>query len=936
MRVMGRSAELTTVDKALDGVGAGFAAIVISGDQGIGKTTMWRYGIAGARARGYRVASCRPAEPETSLSFCGLVDLLEQVPAHALDVLPDPQREALEVALLNRAAPQAGADYRAISTAVNGVVRGLATAGPVVVAVDDLQWLDMATAEVLAYMFRRLSSEPVLFLGTTRNGQGEAPPTELEQALDDDRVVRVRLGPLAMPEMHTLIRDRAQLEVARPGLLRLHEASGGNPLFAIEIARTLPRSGSCLLPGEPLPVPESVAASVVPRISALPEPARAALLIASALRHPTAEQVRAATEAGAAAGLLDNAEESGIVEVRDGLVCFSHPLFRSVIYFSASAAQRRQVHRTLAGVVCDVEEQAWHMALGVPGPDQDVAEALEKAARAAHTRGAADSAARLWELASRRTPANDPDESERRMVAAAVFLFLAGDAGRARSMLEAVIEGMPAGRPRAHAQLWLATVLSCERSSAVAATMCRSALAEARTDPLLRALLHLRAAGFTDDDASARVRDAEAAVAILDGDAIAASPDIRACALLARGYYRFLAGLGPGSDDLATGRRLLSPDGRTWEWAWARDILHQWMKSLDLTLAYEDCRAACQRAVGRGNEPAIACVLFHLAEMECWLGYWQQARVHAAEAAAAFEQTGQARWHSLLLYIKALPDAYLGETAAAGAAAERGLEIATADRDPSVAALHLGLLGFTALSQGDLAAADRYLSRADEIVASMGLAEPARHRFHGDHLEAVLARGDMDRAIVLQRRLEDRARQAPYPWLKMITARGRAMLRSAQGDLNAAAHAVEQALVEAQAAAMPFEHARTLLAAGQIRRRRKEKRLAREALQHARQIFDDLQASLWSARAMAEIRRLGLRGGSSGELTPTEERVARLVADGLTNREVAAALHISEKTVEANLSRVYRKLGVRSRRELTAGPDLIRPGLRACLSRAGR
>ena len=144
------------------------------------------------------------------------------------------------------------------------------------------------------------------------------------------------------------------------------------------------------------------------------------------------------------------------------------------------------------------------------------------------------------------------------------------------------------------------------------------------------------------------------------------------------------------------------------------------------------------------------------------------------------------------------------------------------------------------------------------------------------------------------------------------------MLQAAQGDLNAAAHAVEQALHESQAAAMPFEHARTLLAAGQIRRRRKEKMLARQAFQHARQIFDDLRTPLWSARATAEIRRLGLRSGPADAMTPAEERVAHLVANGLTNREIAATLHISQKTVEANLSRVFRKFGVRSRRELSA------------------
>jgi DNA-binding CsgD family transcriptional regulator len=183
-------------------------------------------------------------------------------------------------------------------------------------------------------------------------------------------------------------------------------------------------------------------------------------------------------------------------------------------------------------------------------------------------------------------------------------------------------------------------------------------------------------------------------------------------------------------------------------------------------------------------------------------------------------------------------------------------------------------------------------------------------------LEALLAKGDLTRAADLQQRLEGRARVAPYPWLKMITARGRAMLLAAYGDLDASADAATQALREAQAASMPFEHARTLLAVGRIRRRRREKLLAREAFQQAQQMFDALPNPLWSAQAAAEIRRLGMRPAHAHDLTPTEERVARLAATGLTNREIAGTLHITAKTVEANLSRVFRKLGIRSRRAL--------------------
>ncbi len=923
MRVVGRDVELAAVERALDEVGLGFAAIVVCGDPGIGKTTVWRHGVAAAQARGFQVIRCCPAEPETWLSFSGLADLMAEVPGHALDALPGPQRDALDVALLKRAAPRRGADHRAISTAVTGVVRHLAAAVPVVVAVDDLHWLDAATAEVLAYLLRRLVSEPVLLLATVRDSPGLLP-AGLDQILSGDRVRRVRLGSLAARELYELVRDRTGLTMAWPELLRLHEASCGSPLLAVEIARALSQSHARLAPGEPLPIPESIAALVTERVSALPAATLTALLAASAMAHPTVGQIRAALSAngevfpGSAEGLLDSAEDCGVLCLRDGVVRFAHPLFSSAIYAAAPSARRRRMHRHLAALVNDDGERAWHMALAVPGPDREVAAAVEKAARAAHARGATSAAAELWELASRRTPGSDPGDAAERTVAAALCLLLVGDAGRARSMLEEVTAGMTAGPQLARALLVLATVVYYQHSSTTAVALCRRALAEAGGDRLLRASIHLRAAWFAEQDTSACVSDAEAAVALLESGETAADPDMQACALLARGYYGFLAGRGIAAGDLARARSLVSRYNRSWEWAGAQFFLCQWTRSLDLPAARTDCRALLQQAADHGDEPGIASAHFHLAEIECWLGHPRQGKAHAAEAAAAFQQTGHKRLSSLACYIQALPDAYLGQTDTARAAARRGIEIVAPRDDPFVAVLHLGVLGFIALSLGELADAERHLTRADQLAASMGLAEPARHRFHGDYLETVLATGDLARAAALQQRLEERAQAAPYPWLAMITTRGRALLHAARGDLDAAADAAAQALRQAQAAAMPFEHARTLLTAGRIRRRRKEKLLAREAFQQARQIFDTLPNPLWSAQATAEIRRLGLRSASPHDLTPTEQHVARLADDGQTNKQIAATLHISDKTVEANLTRVFRKLHIRSRRELAA------------------
>lgn len=914
MRAVGREAELAAIGEALETAGPGPFAIVIDGELGIGKTTVWRDAAALARARGYRILACRPAESETRLSFSGLADLMDPVPVEVLGTLPDPQRDALEIALLRRTVPP-GTDHRAICRAVTSVVRAVASTEPVVIAVDDVQWLDPPTTAVIEFVVRRLGGERVFVLASTRCDQGDPLPFGLDQALDDDHVFRLRLGSLSPYALHRLLLARTGITLSKPELLRVYEASGGNPFFATEIASALARSGTHLVPGEPLPVPERLAGLVAEQVNVLPELDREALLFASALSHPTVDQLRAALNRRGT-GLLDDAEESGIIETRDGRIRFRHPIFSSTIYAAAPAARRRRVHRRLAQVVGDVGEQAQHRALAIRGPDADVAAALETAARAAQRREAIRPAAWLWELANRRTPPADAGGSRRRTVAASVCLLAAGDIRRARSMLKEAMSGMTPGPEHARAAGWLAAITYIEGSPAEAAAWCGRGLAETGGDQLLQAALHLRASWFAEHDTPGRVRAAEVAVEILDIDQFSVHPEMLACALIARGYYRFLAGCGIDWESLARGRAMLPPGGRSWESEWARWILAAWAKSLDQAEARDGFAGALRRAIARGNEVAVPHALAHLAEIECWLGDWRQARTHAAEALAAAEQTGQRSGRTMALYVQALLDAHLNEIDSARETAERGLEAATAAHEPWVAALHLAVLGFAALSRRELHAADRLLSRADDIVEAMGLAEPARYRFHADHVEVMVARGDLSRAAALVRRLEDRVRAAPYPWLSIVTARSRAILRAAEGDLDAAIGAAGQALSANENTGMPFEHGRSLLVAGQIRRRRREKLLAREALRAARQVFDGLGASHWSSRAIEELRRLGLRVDSRCGLTPSEERVAHMAATGLTNREVASALFISQKTVEANLSRIFRKLGIRSRREL--------------------
>jgi DNA-binding CsgD family transcriptional regulator len=911
---LGREEELDAIDVALADAGAHPSAIVISGEPGIGKTTVWRRAADLARARGYQVLTCTPTRSEARLSCSGLADLMGPVPAPVLSLLPAPQRDALEIALLKRSTPPSGTSQRALRTAVTSVIRGLAEAGPVAIAIDDVRWLDAATARVLEFVFRRLAGLRVAVLVSTGGEQREALPFGLDRVLDSRQVQRVRLTPLTPPLLGRFLQADCGIALAKPDLLLVHGASGGNPRLAAEIAGELASQGSRSA-GEPLPVPDGLARVAARRMNALPLLERSALLFAAALPEATVGQVQAAVSP-AGAGALDSAEEAGIIEVKDGRIHFRRPFLAPVVYSTASPVRRRQIHGRLAEVVSDPEQRAWHKALAVPGPDAEVAHALAMAGRAAQGRSAPRAAARLWELSARRTPADDPRSNRRRTVTAAACLLTAGDARRARTMAETVTAGMPPGRERAKLLLWLATITYCDDSPAEAVALCRQALAETEGDQALSAALYLRAAWFAEHDTAGRVSDAEAAVDILTATKILADGDITACALAARGYYRFLAGQGVAWDDLKLARTLLTHEGGSWEIECARFLLATWTSSFDEAMAREDFTRMYHRVTESGYELAVPHVLTHLAELDCRLGDWQAAATHAADAIAAARQAGQQRAGNMALSVKACLHAHLGEIDAARDVASRGLALATRAGDQWVAASQLAVLGFAAFSQRQLTTADRCFSTADALLSAMGLAEPASHRFHADHVEVMAARGDLARAAALAQRQADRAGAAPLPWLRIAAARSRAILRAAEGEMDAAIEAVTAALDAHEETSLPFEHGRTLLIAGQIRRRNKEKLLAADSLAAAREIFDRLGAPLWSCQAAGELDRLGLRRSSQRDLTPSEERVARMVANGLTNREVASALFISHKTVEANLSRVFRKLGIQSRREL--------------------
>jgi DNA-binding CsgD family transcriptional regulator len=869
--------------------------------------------VADAAARSYLVLSSRPAESEATLSFAGLGDLLGGVLERVLAGLPPPQQHALQVALLLRDPEGRPPEHGAVCAAFLGVIRGLATQGPLVIAIDDLQWLDGPTAVALGYVLRRLGAEPVGLLASARvSGGGDAPTAGA--GLAAGRVEHLRIGPLAPADFEAAIRAEVDSRLSRLTIRRLFDACGGNLFYGFELARVLDRMESEPLPGEPLPVPAGMQGVLGARIAALPADVQDVLLAAVCLRAPTAAALERVNGPSAWPAVQSAAAE-GVVETEGSRVRFTHPLFASAIYSGAAPWRRREVHRKLGLIAATAEERARHQALAADGPDEEAAAALARAAHAAAARGAPGAAAELAELAVARTPAGLAPARRSRRLAAAEYLYRAGDTARARHGLDAVVADMPAGQERAAARLELGRILLHDAGELAALPVLEDALAEASPDRILQARIHISLARTMGGDLRYCAKHADAGLALAQQ---AGDQALVRQALAEKLYNDFMLG-----GDLA-----LDLDGMVSEQleGGSSAIEERPVTILGLCLVRADrfgqarrmLERALQAAQDEGDESAQPILLVYLADLECWAGNWQAAERYAAQSRDLDEQVGHRAWRSATCYARALIDAHLGRLDAARAEAADGLSAAAAAEDDwAVMVLHAAL-GFAELSAGNLGAAEASLSSAAGLADRIGLAEPAAWRFHANHIEAVVHLGDIDRAQRLLTWLEGRGRATGRRWTLATAARCRGLLLAAQGDTEGALQALDEALRHHQHLAMPFELGRTLLVAGQTLRRAKRKALARQHLEDARGIFESLPAPTWAARAHAELSRIGLRPPAPPDLTATEERVAALAASGQTNRQVAAALFLSRRTVEANLARVYRKLGVSSRAELGA------------------
>jgi DNA-binding CsgD family transcriptional regulator len=911
---LGREAELAAIGGLISRASAGESgALALVGLAGTGKTTLLREAeaLAASGNASVRVLRVRGIESEAELAFGGLLELVWPL-TDLIPRLPEPQAQALEGALA--LGPAAGTDRFSVSAATLGILGLAAADARVLVAVDDLHWLDRPSAQAILFAARRLWREGIAMLLCAR-------PEDLAPG-DLEGIDRVEVGPLGRRESAHLARRVAGRRLSDDDVEALFIGTGGNPLGIVEATRSLSGAGDALAGAIlPLPVADRIRTGVERRLAALSAPEQEAVLIAAAAGSEAACTLvgSALATVGLAMEALDAAEAAGILHIRGGTVAFEHPLTRSAVYATASGAEQRQAHRALAEISpVGSAERAWHQSAAAAGADADAAAALESLGEDALARGAPSSALRAFDRAA--SLSGSPDESARRLLRGAGAARLAGMTDRAREAVAQATERTSDPLVRADAlallfqiDAWsapLATARSisaeAERTTAFDPARAARMLAEAAT-----ALIRTGAAGQGADMAERALAQARAHGRPDDAVTVAAL------------FARVADGRAPEAvDELhEVGERLLlvDPPGAQsaallQQVAW----LHIW------TERYEHAARILDHAVGHGRGQAPGTLPMALA-MRAELGYrrsrWALALADATESAslaAAFEQL-HAR--GLAVACQARVAACLGREGACRAAAAEAAEIGRrlGGEGSPISAWGSPALGLLELGRGRPDAAIPHFEVVRRTFARGGLRDPSVVLTGGDLVECLVRaarRADAENSLSA---FQDLARRAERTGALAIAARCRGLL----ADDKAFEGPFDEALRLHREVDAPFEEARTMLCLGERLRRARRRADALVHLRAALETFEALGAVDWAATARDELGVTGetaapRSGPKSDALTPQELQVALIVASGATNREAGSRLFLSAKTIEAHLGRIYRKLGVRSRTELAA------------------
>lgn len=879
--LQGRAKEIEAVEALLAHARSGVSGVlVVKGEPGVGKSSLLDHAVLAAD--GADVLRGSGVETEVELPFAALHLLLGPV-LDQLDALPEPQAAALRGAF--GLAPMSGADKFLVGLATLSLLSELAEERPLLAVVDDAQWLDEASAVALAFAARRLRSEGVALLIASREDQGAFPTAGLPE---------LRLGGLARDDAERLLDD------ALPTHLReqvLTEADG-NPLALIELSKAA-CAGELDLAG-PLPLTDRLLSAFAGQIDRLAEPTRKMLAVAAAEDTGAVGTVLAAAGAlDLPADALEPAELAGLVKVSGGVVRFRHPLLRSAAYQGVPSSQRRGIHKALAGSISG-DRQAWHLALAATGPDEQIADALERSAERAGARLGFSAMATAYERSAQLSA--DETHMARRLAAAAVAAKEAGQSGRAGDLSEraAHLTGDPPTVARL-AEVRAAVAFDEGSPRRAARLLIDGAAGIADADPRSAARM-LMAASQNVWSAGDAALAADASQLL---DRLELPPDDGLVALI-RGVGHIYGG------DLESGYPLVSG---FLQQASPATVAGQLMATYPafvtgrLDLALELCTSLVAGCRAEGRIRLLPFALNHLAYTQVVAGQHRDAHNNAAEGLQIALDTGQTHPAAGLRGQLAWLAAVAGDEERCRPLAEDVATFAVAHKAPAVTLLPIWALAMLDLTQGrDQAALDRLQTRpvgpshfgtrivADEVEAAVRLGTPERVR----------------EAVTLAERWTALSGEA---WAAALVARCHGLLHDKEEHFT---HALELH----RRAPQPYEQARTRLAYGEWLRRRRRKAEARPHLREAHEAFERLGAQPWADRAAAELRASGeatltrRRVDPGTALTAQELQVVRLAATGATNRDIAAHLLLSPRTIGQHLYKAFPKLGISSRTEL--------------------
>jgi DNA-binding CsgD family transcriptional regulator len=914
VRLRGRSRECEAIDALLDGArNSVSASLAIHGEPGVGKSALLAY--AADRAADFHVLRASGTPAESGLPFAGLEQLLRPALGH-LEGLPQVQQTALAGAL--GLAPSKGADRFLIGVATLSLLSELAEDRPVLGLVDDLHWLDEESADTLRFVMRRIDREGIaILLGTTHGIDADAGPGSIRE------IAIVGLDRVASDN---LLIELSGTTTPAPGVRAfLWEQTHGNPSALIEVANAL--TAEQLDGIEPLPadVRRGIALhhTIMNRAGRLPEDTLTVLLVAAAEgTGDTAVTLRAASALGVDPAALEPAELAGMVHVdRDGLV-FRDPLLRTAVYEAAPFGQRQAAHRAIAAALDDhdPDRRAWHLSAATVGTDDEVADELERSAERARGRGGHAAASAALQRASDLT--SDRRVAGRRLAAAASEAFLAGRGQNAASLADraAVLVDDPA--VYADLDYTRARVQAGPGNRRTAFDlMLKASESIVASDPgtAARMLVDAGRLAWVEADSRMIIEVGRRMDAL---DLHAETPELFAVDLM-KGLFRLLEG-DPVNAAPLIGSSLDRVDPQDPRQLHLAGVAAMFTR--DDRMAQELLGRALSRAREIGGIALIPPILFPVALLETWEGVYPAARVHASEGERLARDTGQDHLIGHFLAILAWIAAVRGEVDSAGQLAARALELGREYRvRPSIA------MGIWAMALSDIGAG-KWAEAAMTLEAMVPLGAPDNHpvislQASADMIEAAQRAERPELAHEIFRSFAGFGRGVVAPWTLALLARSRALIAV---DAEVAVAAYEEALAHHANSERRFEEARTRLVYGEYLRRLKRRFEARTQLRSALDIFERLGAAPWEERARSELRATGETARkrdptSLDQLTPQELQIVRRVAEGATNKEVAAQLFISPRTVAYHLRNVFVKLGISSRAELIRLSDLPVP-----------